>query len=92
MISFDGAIYCALLYERTSHGRVFCTELRPGQLIKALNFTTIINEPKSAVNPITIVGHELYLLTGKNTPNKHIVAVDINNPNEVSNKALFNLI
>ena len=85
MISNDGNYFCACAYEGTSYGRIFCSKLTPGQLITGpLNLTAIINEPNIAFRPITMIGHELYLVLDKDAPNKHVVVVDINNPNEVS--------
>ena len=85
ILSSDGNYYCAIALEGTTKGRVFCSKLTPGQPITGLlNLTAIIDEPDIVVRPITIVGHELYLLLDKNAPNGHIVAVDMNNPNQVS--------
>mgnify|MGYP002715492980 CR=1 FL=1 len=91
MISNEGNHFCACAYEGTSYGRIFCSKLTPGQPITGLlNLTAIIDEPDIVVRPITIVGHELYLLLDKNAPNGHIVAVDMNNPNQVSLNFILN--
>ena len=94
MVSFDGSDFCTFADEGISHRRIFCSKLTSGQRITGpLNLTAILVQPNVVVNPITIVGHELYLVLDKNAPNKHVVAVDINNPNEVLNpkKSIFNI-
>ena len=85
MISDDGSYFCSCAIEGTSHERIFCSKLTPGQRItKQLNLTAIINEPNIAVTPIIIFGHQLYVVLNKDAPNKYVVAVDLNNPNQVS--------
>lgn len=85
ILSSDGTYYCAIALEGTTKCRVFCSKLTPGQPITGLlNLTSIIDEPDLVAMPITIIGHQLYLLTDKNAPNKHVVVVDLNNPNGVS--------
>ena len=90
ILSNDGNYYCAIALEGTTKGRVFCSKLTPGQPITGLlNLTAIIDQPDVVVRPITIVGHELYLLLDKNAPNRRVVAIDINNPNQVSLNLIF---
>jgi hypothetical protein len=54
-----------------------------------MNLIPVIDKPETSYDYVTNDGPITYLLTQKNAPNFRLVAIDIENPKEVSFKFIF---